>query len=137
MTKITDLNKKSLTALRPQIDAALAELGERLGLKFTAGSGSYGGAIGHFKLQIAVDDPAIKEAADRAEFERYCGLYQLEPTDFGIEFAAGSKRYRLVGLQLSRSKYPIRVRDLAADKEVLLTDAAVLHIKAARAKAAA
>lgn len=140
MTKITKLDKKSLTDLRPEIDAALKELGERLGLKLRAGNGSYSpdGAEAHFKLEIKVDDPAVQEAAERAEFDRYCGMFDLIPEDFGLEFRAGSKRYKLLGLELKRRKWPLKVRDLDADKVVLLTDAAVLHIKMARpAKAAA
>lgn len=147
--KITSIGKPELIALRPQIDAALAALGEQLGLKLRTGNASYSpdGAEAHFKLEIKVDDPAVQEAADRAEFERNCIMFRtgygpndksLERSDFGIEFASGGRRYKLTGLELKRRKYPIKVRILASPnrddigKTILLTEMAIHSIAAAR-----
>lgn len=131
MTKITDINKAAMIALRPQIDAALKELGEKLGITFSAGNGSFGGAEAHFKLNMKVADPSIQEAAKRDEFARYCSLFDLQPEDYGKTFRAGRTEYRLIGLELKRSKYPLRVMNLTENKVVLLTDAVVPAIRAA------
>lgn len=131
MTKITNIDKKTLQNMRPQIEEALAALGAELGVTFKTGSGAYGGNQAHFKLEIKIDDPEVQEAAAKAEFDRYCGMFGLEPEHFGTEFTAGGKRYRLTGLALNRSKYPLKVHDLTLDKAVLLTDMAVPHIRKA------
>lgn len=98
MTKITNLDKTALQALRAPIEAELAALGERLGLKFEVGSGSYdpAGAEASFKLKLTVDDPAKREASARARWNatsRYIGIdfdrpeeTGLRPEDFGTEF---------------------------------------------------
>lgn len=135
MTKITDLNKASLTALRPEIDAALAELGARFGLTFRAGNGSYAGDHAHFKLEIKVDDPAVQEAAAKADFDLMAPLFGLEASDYNREFGAGSKRYRLIGFEPKRRKWPFRVMDLNANKVVLLGEIARAAIIAARPSA--
>jgi hypothetical protein len=132
MTKITQIDKPALLALRPQIDEALKELGERLGLSFSTGNGAYAGNAGHFKIEIKVDDPAVQEAAARKVFEQYAHMFGLEPTDFGIEFGTASKRYRLIGLNLNRPKWPFRVLSISENKEVFLGEMATLHIKMAR-----
>lgn len=131
MTKITNIDKKAMIALRPQIDEALKELGERLGIEFHTGNGSYGGNEAHFKLTMKVSDPEIQEKAARDEFNRYCSYFDLKPEDLGKEFRAGSKRYKLIGLEMKRRKFPIRVMDLSANKVVLLTELAVPAIRAA------
>jgi hypothetical protein len=144
MTKITTIDKKSLIALRAPIEAALAELAAQTGLKFTVGSGSFGGANGHLKLEIAVDDPAVQEAKERATWNangRYIGYDAggLRPEDFGTEFVTSGTRYRTCGLALSRSKYPIKVEVLSGPKKgkvILFTDGVVRSIRAATDAAA-
>ena len=131
MTKITNIGKPEMIALRPEINAALVELGERFGLKFHAGNGSFGGAEASFKLTIAVDDPEIQNAKKADEFNRYCSMFGLEPSDLGTEFRSGMTRYQLVGLELKRRKFPIRVLNIGTGKEVLLTELAVPAIRAA------
>lgn len=138
MPKITNIDKKTLQSLRDKIEAALAPLGEELGLNFRTGNGSYGGNEGHFKLEMKIDDPAIQEAAERETFDRNCRFFDLEPQDFGAEFRSGGKQYKLVGLAINRTKYPLKVKILnEGGKSVLLTDMAVPMIKAARVKAEA
>lgn len=135
MSKMTEINKANLIAIRPQIDEALKELGERLGLSFHVGNGGYAGNAGHFKLEIKVDDPAVQEAAARKLFEQHCYLFGLEPSDYGLEFDCGRGRYRLTGLHLSgpkSAKFPLKVRDLATNADLLMGEISVLHIKAAR-----
>jgi hypothetical protein len=131
VSKITDIDKAAMIALRPQIDEALKELGERLGIDFRAANGNYGGNSAHFKLEMKVADPDIQEKAQREEFNRYCSLFGLEPEDFGKEFRSGLNRYKVLGFELKRRKYPIRVMDLSANKVVLLTELAVPAIRAA------
>jgi len=131
MTKITDLDKAAMIALRAHIDAALKELGEKLGVEFKAGNGGFAGNEAHFKLIIKVADPEIQEAANRRTFDLYCGAFGLKPEHFNKEFRAGSKTYRLIGFELKRRKFPIRVLDLNTNKVVLLTELAIPAIIAA------
>ena len=138
MTKISEINKAALLALRPEIDAALKELGERYGLTFKAGSGQYGGARGHFKLEITVDDPAAQEADKRAKWDangRFIGFEHggLRPEDFGTEFISSGVRYRAVGLATGRSKFCIEALVLSGPKSgktLFFTDAVVPLIRA-------
>lgn len=147
MTKITNLNKAALIALRPTLDAELAALGERLGLKFQVGSGKYeaSGAEASFKLQITVDDPAAQTAAAKMKWDANCayigvdyskdpGTTGLRPEDFGTEFEMRGTRYQTTHLALGRSKYPIGVKVLngpKAGQPLLFTEQVVPIIRAA------
>jgi hypothetical protein len=130
--KITDIGKPEMIALRTDIEEALAALGESLGLKFRTGSGTYNGANAHFKLEIEVADAAIQGAKDREEFMRWCDSFGLRPEDHGTEFKNGIKRYRVVGIELKRRKFPIKVLSLdEGDKPVLFGLIATDKIRAA------
>lgn len=139
MSKIATLDKKALVGLRPDIDAALKELGERLGLTFRAGNGSYGdGATASFKLEIKVDDPRAQADQERAIFNRNCGFLGLRPEDLNTTFVVGRETLTLIGIEPKKIKYPFKCRK-ADGKVMLYTDAIVERVRAAtdaKAKAA-
>lgn len=119
--KITKLDKIALTNLRDPIEAELKALGERLGLSLTLGNGRFGdGAEATFQLVLKVDDPAVKEAAARAEWNRNCRYVGIDfakpeetglrPEDFGTEFPYGGGTYRTTGIAVKgkgSQKFPI------------------------------
>lgn len=150
--KIAKLDKTALQNLRSPIEAELKALGERLGLTFNLGSGSYGdGAEASFKLVIRVDDPAVKAAAAKAEWDRSCRYIGLDyskpeetglrPEDFGTEFAYSGARMKTTGIAVKgrgSQKFPILVqivadgpRGLKAGEIRMLPESAVPLIRAA------
>jgi hypothetical protein len=153
MTKIAKLDKTALKNLRDPLEADLAAIGEKYGLKLTLGSGTYGdGAEASFKLILKVDDPSVQEAAARAQWDRNCrwighkfdapeGTTGLRPEDFGTEFEVKGTRYRTVDLALKRTKYPVVVEVLTGPKKggrTCFMDLVVPIVRAATdAKAAA
>lgn len=154
---IKTLDKTALQNLRAPIEAELVALGERLGLKFVLGSGTYGdGAEASFKLVMRVDDPETKAAAAKAEWDRLCRYVGIDfnspdttglrPEDLGTEFSYGhgakATTYRTTGMNTGkkRSQFPILVEEVGTGKVMLLPEAAVPLIRAAtdaKAKAAA
>lgn len=151
--KITNLDRTALKNLREPIEAELKALGERLGLSLTLGNGSFGdGAEASFKLILRVDDPATKEAAARAAWDRNCRYVGLDyskpdetglrPEDFGSEFAYGGSTYRATGIALKgrgSQKFPILAEIVtpgprakaAAGATMMLPETAVPLIRAA------
>lgn len=157
--KITKLDKIALQNLRDPIEAELKALAERLGLTMTLGNGRFGdGAEAQFQLVLKVDDPATKEAAARAEWNRNCRYIGIDyakpeetglrPEDFGTEFTYAGTVYRAAGIATKgrgSQKFPILVTAISgkveAGKTMMLPEGAVPTIRAAtdaaKAKAAA
>lgn len=151
MTQIKTIDKAALLALRPEIDAALAALGEKFGLTLRTGNGSFGGDAGRFTLEIKTNDPAVKAEAGRKSWNANCTYIGLDfnrqdetglrPEDFGTEFTYGSGaravRYRTTGIALrgkGSQKFPILVETLDgpnAGKTMMLPETAVPTIRSA------
>lgn len=121
-----NLNRETLRLLRPQIEAALAELGTTHGIKFMVGGGKYDPDMTTttLKLELAVTNgraevsPVIVKA-ERA-WRECAQLYGLKPEWLGKSFRIGQdKGYTILGLEPSRTKFPVLVRTQAG-KEVLL-----------------
>jgi hypothetical protein len=86
--------------MRPQIEDALKELGERLGIDFKLGRGTYNasGVSGSFALEMAAHDAATGKSGAQVLFERLAPRYGLTGEDYGREFTYQRNRYKLVGI---------------------------------------
>jgi hypothetical protein len=101
--KITKLDSHQVKEIRKQVNAGLVELGERLGLKINAGNASYSNNEITFKLACTIEgfNP------DKEDFETYCYMFDLKPSDYGKPFRANGRSFLLVGIKPNRPKYPI------------------------------
>lgn len=124
MEKITKIDRNSMQQMRDPINEVLARIGEELGLEIRLGNGSYSpnGDEGNFKLELKVNDPALKLAAAKAFWNANCRLIGIDyndydnsglrAEDFGTEFTYGSTVYKTVGLAKKgkgSQKFPILV----------------------------
>jgi hypothetical protein len=121
MSKISQLDKVALQNLRSPIEAELKALGERLGISFQLGNGTFGaGAEASFKLIMTVNDPDAKRDAARIEWNRNCRFIGIDYTnpdetglraeDFGTEFDYGGATFRTTGIAVKgrgSQKFPI------------------------------
>ncbi|WP_448205334.1 hypothetical protein [Azospirillum sp. sgz302134] len=123
---ITTFDAAILKALRPEIDAALADLGRKHGITLRAGNATFDGVIASVKLELAVAGTS-KEAEAFKQFHKSYGL-ALE--DLDREFVLDKVMYRLKGLAPGR-KNPIVLERLKDGKIYLFTASIVPQLKAA------
>lgn len=115
------MNKAEAKLLQEQLPANLALLLSTLGLEIARSSIAYGEYESKITLTLrTVLTSEGKEEHQRAEFEKYCSLFDLKPSDYGMKFGP-NKEYRLVGFAMNRTKYPIKVEK--GGKPRLLTEA--------------
>ena len=117
------ITKEALTTLRPKIDQALKELGQRLGIELKVTKGQFtNGPTGHFTLEIATlgadGQPFNKEADD---FTKHAELYDLSPDDLGEVIEIGGKNFTIIGLLPSRPKNCIQIRNHATGQTHITT----------------
>jgi hypothetical protein len=131
--KIKAFDALLLKKLRPEIEAALGELGRRHGITIHAGSARFSEHTADLKLELAVIGGDGRQARREAEeFEKYHAMFRLEATDLGRTIVLDSEEHRLVGLAPNRPKYPIVMERVRDGKLVLCTEDVVEKISAAR-----
>lgn len=114
-------DKKSLASLRIELDAALAKLGEKHGLKIHAGNARFegDGSSVEFKLSIArINTDGSVESKERAAFRQLAASFGMKPTDLDRKLVIGSRMLTIVGLMPRRSK-PIVLKEQATGREYL------------------
>jgi hypothetical protein len=136
MATIKSFNKPICHTLGLEIEAAVAAIAAKHGLKARYGGGAFDDAkfTCRLHLELSADNPNI-EAVEQAQFNKWCDLYDLTPTDYGAKIK--SSRFgelTLVGFEPSRPKFPIKVRKPDGSLSVFTKDL-VRMLKAQRISA--
>jgi len=121
MTKVTKFDKVLANKLSQEMKTLLNAFALEHGLTIRNAGGRFDDTKFTVKLELSVNDPAAAEKKNTDDYNRYCSMFGLLPVHLGTVFSANGKRYKLVGLNVSNrsKKYPIRVLDIAAQKEIL------------------
>lgn len=138
MSKLQQFTPAVLKTLRPQIQAGLKELGDRLGIEFHAGNASYDTLTAHIKLNMTlvgdVEGLSPQEIEDkklRAEFEEFAGLFGLTADDYAMMVTVHGEEFELVGFNLKARKNQFTGRDKRGKKYRLPTAEVEHQIKKA------
>lgn len=102
------LSRDEVRDVADKLDAELAEVGKRLGLKLTLGRCKYGETM-EFKLEVAkVQADGTAPSREAETFKRGAALYGLQPSDLGRHFRGnGGQEFVIVGLNPRAHKMPI------------------------------
>lgn len=119
---ITRFDKPTCRTLAKDIEAALAEVAKKHGVTIQYAGGRFQDTSLAMKLEVKVADPEVQAKAAQIEFASLAPLFRLTGAHYGREFTAQGKRYRLVGFQPRKRKYPIRAHDIAAGKDILFSE---------------
>lgn len=133
MTVITKFEKTHLNkVLSPAVLAALKVLADEHGLEVRGAGGKFDDTTWTAKLEFKVKDKTAQETKERADFNLFCRMYDLDASDYKRRFKYGNDIFEILGFELKRSKFPIRARNVSTNAVKLLLDTAVDRVKAAR-----
>lgn len=114
--KTTQFDTTNLKAIRADIDAALAAVAAKHGIKLATGKCTYEPSAATFKVEAATltetGDAMTKEAVD---FVRYAPLWNLSPGMLFATFTSRGESYKIIGA-MPRRKAQILTRNLATGK---------------------
>lgn len=110
MTKIEKIPLSKVDDVKSKIMEHLEPLGAELGLSFEIGGATCdpNQMYFHSKLTVSVGN---KEDQEKRQFNKYCSLFGLEPSDYGRDFRSGGRNFKLIGFNLRASKMPIIARN--------------------------
>lgn len=111
------ITKANFRQFSTDLEAALAELGEKYGVKITAGSAKANGTNMEMKINCSeiASDGSI-ETKEAADFKLYAGIFGLSVDDLNKEIIYGGKRYQITGAKPRSHKFPILAKNLGDGK---------------------
>jgi hypothetical protein len=123
---ITQFDKTTCRLLAADIEAALAAVAAKHGLKAVYAGGTFSAAEFTAKTKFVLSDsnPAAADA-ERLEFGKYCHFYNMTPDQYGAQIVSPSHgTLTVIGFAPTRPKFPIKAR--TADGTVKLFTTAIL-----------
>ena len=113
------IDKVGIQVLRKDIDAALAAVGAKHGLKITTGNCRYGSEYATFKLDVAtVTQSGAVVNKEAAALKRYYPSYVNREVDLGgvkykvVEYHSRKQKYKFIVENASGHRYKITEQHL-------------------------
>lgn len=116
-TKITQFDRTTCRIVSKRVEEALAVLADELGVKITAGRGTFTQNSYALKVEIATigqgGEVNTRAAEDFKQYAAlYAALYGMEPDDLGKTFVHRGRTFRITGLRPRSSvRYPVLTED--------------------------
>lgn len=111
-------DKNTLIALRNDMNAALAAVAEKYGVKIDVGGARYDamGLSCSYKLEVEANQTEDGTDATRAKFECYAALFGLLAEDYHNKFDYYGVEYRIVDINLKARKKPLIIENISNGK---------------------
>jgi hypothetical protein len=100
--QIKEFDREIIKRLIEECDTVLTQALAPYGLNVSRGRSTYDRERFTLKMEITAAGADVA----KTEFERYAQLLGVKPEDYGREFTSNGERYRLIGLNLNRPKFP-------------------------------
>lgn len=111
------ITKANFRQFSTDLEAALTELGEKYGVKITAGSAKENGGNVEMKINCSeIKADGSVETKEAADFKLYAPIYGLSADDLKKEIVYAGKKYEIVGAKPRSHKFPILAKNLADKK---------------------
>lgn len=116
------LTRSTLAALQNDINAALAAIGEKHGMKLTTGSCSFNPMNAVMKLNIAtIGEDGSVETKEMTDLKRYGIMYGLTDAQLNSTFKHGGVDYKLVGYRTKASKNPFIIQPVDGGQRLIVS----------------
>jgi hypothetical protein len=122
---ITKFDKTSCRLLQDECVAALQAVAAKHGLSVQQAGGSLGDVEFKSKFLFKINDPKIVADNARAEWNKYCSYFSMQPEDFGRRFICQGKEYEVSGLDLGRRTKPIHAKRVSDGKTFIWPSATI------------
>ena len=112
MPTIERVNRQTFKHIREAMDAALAKVGEELGLSLTTGRGSFdrGEQFGSIKVEIkTLNKDGTENTEEAAAFSMSAGFSKINPDALGKTFTIRGKTFTIKGWKSRARKRPVLV----------------------------
>lgn len=125
------MNKSEANTIQTIALKAMEDAIAKAGYSVTCKGGTFNESGVVMKFEFKSNDRDTLAAQEKAEFEKYAFMFNLEPSDHGAKFVANGETFKLVGFDMKRRKFPILVEDTHG-KRRCFTDLVVDRIVKAR-----
>lgn len=113
--------KTDFPKIRADFQNAVADFEKKYNVKVQMGNISFDEYEFSSKVTFTSNE-MFSDDVRKKEFAKHAELYGVTAEDFKKQFTVKGKTYEVIGFEIGRPKYPIRVREIATGKETLFVE---------------
>jgi len=102
---IESFTRANLPQVQSEIDNALKQVGEKLGITFSMGGIRF--TSGKFTTKLTANASSDQGEIDQSEWNANAWKFGFQNDDFGKSFVMRLETYKIVGIKPRSKKYPI------------------------------
>ncbi len=126
---LNQFDKINCCVVQHEMITALQNLCTEYGLNVRYEGGKFSDLEFTVKLKLTIRETANGESVEALRFAEICEQYQVPASAYGQVIEIQGKRLKLVGFELKRSKYCVKVLDLNTNKAMLYPEAVLKSIQ--------
>lgn len=118
---ITSFDRSNLRGFTDDVVAHLKAIEAEWGVSFSYQGCNFTAQNCLVKIQAAVmGNGGVPLTREREDFNKYCAIYGLVPTDIDKQITYAKERYIIKGISTRRSKYPIVATRISTGETTML-----------------
>ena len=118
---ITQMDKAAANQLSAATRIALEEVASRFGVDVQVGGGRYDPTAGTFMPK----ETCTESGGAEREWHQYAPLVGLDADAFGREFSSRGQQFRITGINLRASRFPVLAVQVGTGKTYKFPEAAI------------
>jgi len=128
MTHITSIDKNACDVIAKEVEKALKEVAERLGLNVSLNGGKFDPQVGTYmpKITFSTQDSARKDFASSVNLLRsnraYMGEQWLFAEDYEALVTVKGDEFRVTGINLRKPKFAIEITKTSTGEKYGITE---------------
>jgi hypothetical protein len=113
------MDKLKANKMGVEVKAAMQIIAAKYGMEYRSKGGTFDDFMFHPKgefLEKAIDGVSV----EKLEFEKYASLFGLQASDYKRVIVHKGEDYQLIGFELKRRKFPIKIQSVKDNTKILL-----------------
>jgi len=104
-------DKASLRAILADMDAAVAGVAEKHGVKISVGRATYEPHNATVKVELStIGEEGEVHSREAMDYQKHASLFGLDPNSLGAKFAMQGELFAITGLKPRSPKFPVLAR---------------------------
>lgn len=102
------MDKATVEAMQDDMVKVVEDVAQKYGLRITKNAARFSDLEVSLTFGFRTTDAAAILTREKVDWEKCAKMIGLEPDDFGQEFECQGQKYCITGVNLGRTKYPVK-----------------------------
>lgn len=110
------MDKATVRAMQDDMAKAVVDVAQKYGMRIQKNHGRFSDLEVTLTFGFVTADAAAVLTKAKDDWEKYCRMLDMLPGDFGREFTVRGRTFCITGMNLGRTRYPVKACEKGTTK---------------------